>query len=467
MSPRRRCSTSFQRFNAEARIPNTSSAAHERTTGHDHLDEAVPVSHKEPIVDQYEWDDGLHSATSYVAATDIPLMISPSEYLETHLGKASQGKASQYTAAPLGAKCSAWKSQGYGGQEPSDKVEETQSNISSCQETSSQQSEKDQRMWSALKTSLLSGSEGDTDSTFLGLDKCDKRVISSGISDDNADTDFAIGGEEISYAFLKGTRDMEQLDLERSAMDRTMRPHRVASARLLETAEASPVQTKVGILLVLVAERWPSTSGMSRRLPGVAGIRKLLGFSKVSVSRIEAGDCTNLQCGNGSSLTLLFKPTGPRTPVPNLPILFFGTCAGFFLKQVKQPRVFSASATRSRTRHKQPTSSVWLGAGGTLQCTGVRAELLSRGGDGSGFCSEPLDSEDREGYGSNTGEAGNNRREASHQLTRRAEPGRFQWVTNDEGVANFLQRPPSRQKEAFPTHLADVIPHAAFQVSPW
>ena len=51
------------------------------------------------------------------------------------------------------------------------------------------------------------------------------------------------------------------------------------------------------------------------------------------------------------------------------------------------------------------------------------------------------------------------------QLSRKADLGRFQWVMNDEGLANFLQRPPSRQKEAFPTHLADVVPQLAFQVS--
>lgn len=56
-------------------------------------------------------------------------------------------------------------------------------------------------------------------------------------------------------------------------------------------------------------------------------------------------------------------------------------------------------------------------------------------------------------------------RECGPQLARKTDLGRFQWATNDEGVASFLQRPPSRQKEAFPTHLADVIPYPAFQVS--
>ena len=135
-----------------------------------------------------------------------------------------------------------------------------------------------------------------------------------------------------------------------------------------------------------------------------------------------------------------------------------------FSLQVKQPRNFSASATRSRNRQKESSSSVWESAGvGTLQCTGVRAELVSRNGE-SCFSNEPLDAVDTEEYRAFPGEAENRRRDASHQLARKAELGRFQWVTNDDGVANFLQRPPSRQKEAFPTHLADVVPYAAFKV---
>jgi len=265
LSPRRRYATPSARFNAEAHTPNTTSASLERTTSHDQLDEAIPVGHKQPAVDQFEWDDCLHPAIPYVAATDIPLMISPSGYVETHLGKAKQGQGSQYTAAPRGSRCSAWKSQGNGGQGSSDKVEEAQGNTSPCQETSSQQSEKDQRMWSALRTSLLSGSEGDTDSAFLGLGRTDEGANPDGGSVDYAEPVFALGGEGRNYAFLKGTRDLEQLDLERSAMDRTMRPHRVASARLLETNHASPVQTKVAFSLLL-AENWLSTSAIRHQV---------------------------------------------------------------------------------------------------------------------------------------------------------------------------------------------------------
>eukprot|EP00752_Nemacystus_decipiens_P005931 g5356.t2 len=129
--------------------------------------------------------------------------------------------------------------------------------------------------------------------------------------------------------------------------------------------------------------------------------------------------------------------------------------------KVKQPRNLSASATRSRNRQEEPTSSVWESSGGTLQCTGVRAELVSRNGE-PGFSNAPLDAMDTEEYPAFAGV--HHRRDGSRQLERKAELGRFQWVTNDDGVANFLQRPPSRQKEAFPTHLADVVPYAAFKV---
>lgn len=131
---------------------------------------------------------------------------------------------------------------------------------------------------------------------------------------------------------------------------------------------------------------------------------------------------------------------------------------------MKQPRNFSASATRSRSRQKESTSGVWESAGESLlQCTGVRAELVSRNGE-PGSSTEPLDAVDAEDMRAFAAEDENRQRNGSHQLARKAELGRFQWVTNDEGVANFLQRPPSRQKEAFPTHLADVVPYAAFKV---
>ena len=137
------------------------------------------------------------------------------------------------------------------------------------------------------------------------------------------------------------------------------------------------------------------------------------------------------------------------------------TSAMYFV-QVKHPRTFSASTTRPRTYQSELSSSVWAGSTGTLECTGVRAELMPRNGDGQPeFSEEYVNLADHHAF---PGEAGTRRQNGGQQQARKVDSGRFQWVTNDEGVANFLQRPPSRQKEAFPTHLADTVPYPAFQV---
>lgn len=122
-------------------------------------------------------------------------------------------------------------------------------------ESSVQLNEKDQRMWSALKTSLLSGGSAQTDQSIVGLGsgRVTYELTSSGppiyVGDRYNDTDtdatrIAILNDQPR---MKGTRDMEQLDLERSAMDRTMRPHRTASARLFETDQESPSQNTASV----------------------------------------------------------------------------------------------------------------------------------------------------------------------------------------------------------------------------
>ena len=260
-----RYSSPSERYNAESHPPKTASGELEKTN-HDRFDDA-PTSLNQTAVEHYDWDVGLHSAVSYMEATDVPLMISPSGYLGKHsYEKGSQGVrgpsvstlTDQFAAAPrVREHFRAWKPQRYGGRGPTDEAEvgvwteyaeERQGNRSPYGETSSQQSEKDQRMWSALKTSLLTGSEEDKEPPFFGfgIGRTEGRASPNGGSDHDTDSGNTVVGEERNYAVLKGTRDMEQLDLERSAMDRTMRPHRVASARLLETTQASSVQTKVG-----------------------------------------------------------------------------------------------------------------------------------------------------------------------------------------------------------------------------
>lgn len=263
-----------ERYNVEAFTPNTPSAKMDTV---DRFNEAeLSASVNQGTAEQNDWGDGLRSTTSHVVPTttcDVPLTTSPSGYYETYENKSSQNKNSQgkglhggrgssvstfaeeLNVAPEArgrSESSVWKLgthqgcgvHGYGnGRGFNDETEtggwtefteeRERGNNSPCQETSSQQSEKDQRMWSALKTSLLS-EEGDTDSSIVGfrIGKTGDGGTYDGCSDKNT--------------FLKGTRDMEQLDLERSAMDRTMRPHRVASARLLETTQGSHKQTKVG-----------------------------------------------------------------------------------------------------------------------------------------------------------------------------------------------------------------------------
>ncbi|CAM9282626.1 unnamed protein product [Ectocarpus fasciculatus] len=374
-------SSPSERYKHVARARNSAVLG---ASSHEHLDhEDISTSAKHAAVEQYtRWGDDMQSTTPGVLAmttSDVPLMISPSKNFTAHTSNSSQGDQVEehFNAAPQprgDSRPSAWKSknidrgpeggdasQGYGQGSRSEidigvwaeyAEERDHGQHSPSQDTCSQQSEKDQRMWSALKNSLLSGSPRDMEGSSF--------EFQNGRIDDGGNPD---GGTE--------TRDLEQLDLERSAMDRTMRPHRVASARLLEKTQNPSVQAKV-----------------------------------------------------------------------------------------KQLRTFSASAARPRTRQGESASSVWTGAGGTLQCTGVRAELVSRNGDGqSGHNREAVG-----GHSAFAGETVNRRRESAHQQARKKELGCSRWVTNDEGVANFLQRPPSRQKEAFPTHLADVVPYAAFQV---
>ncbi|CAM9330120.1 unnamed protein product [Ectocarpus sp. 6 AP-2014] len=378
-----RYSSPSERYKRVARARNSAVLGASNNEQLDHEDVSTSVKH--PAVEKYtRWDDDMQSTTPCVPATttcDVPLMISPSRNSTAHTRSSSQGDQGdeQFNTAPQArddSRSSAWRSENTntyrgpeGGNTPQGFGQGSRSEVdigvwteyaedreqgqhTPSQDTCSQQSEKDQRMWSALKNSLLSGSPRDMEGSRF--------EFQNGRIDDGGNLD---GGTD--------PRDLEQLDLERSAMDRTMRPHRVASARLLEKTQNSSVQAKV-----------------------------------------------------------------------------------------KQLRTFSASATRPRTRQGESASSVWAGAGGILQCTGVRAELVSRNSDWQ----SSYNREAASGHSTFDGEAVNRRRESVHQQARKKELGCSRWVTNDEGVANFLQRPPSRQKEAFPTHLADVVPYAAFQV---
>lgn len=106
-------------------------------------------------------------------------------------------------------------------------------------DSSVQQSEKDLRMWSALKTSLLSEGLTPVDRPLDGVHAADdEKRQEAGYMEDASEGASGCTTKIPPFsdqAGIRGTRNMEQLDLERSAMDRSMRPHRSASARLLET----------------------------------------------------------------------------------------------------------------------------------------------------------------------------------------------------------------------------------------
>lgn len=228
------------------------------------------------------WNGNLRYAPSKVSAATI-VATSPSGCFEAFPGKESPvGRASpattlanqfkaQKVAAQTAYACSGssdWRNvygntqqdvgangfsgQGFGGEEEmglslgGDEAKGEQRAHPPCHETLSQQSEKD--LWSALKTSLLSGSKPHVDPPHdnLRIRRTEER------STPNADGCYVDNGcirgngEARGYGFLTEARDMEQLDQERSAMDRTMRPHRIASARLLETNRNPPSPINVG-----------------------------------------------------------------------------------------------------------------------------------------------------------------------------------------------------------------------------
>lgn len=124
-----------------------------------------------------------------------------------------------------------------------DTVEQASISISPRDESSNQQSQKDQRLWSALKTSLLSEGLAPVDRPFAGLHTTDSEIRQATVPGYMEDSGNRASEDTTTMTMsffsdqpgMKGTRNMEQLDLERSVMDRSMRPHRTASARLLET----------------------------------------------------------------------------------------------------------------------------------------------------------------------------------------------------------------------------------------
>ena len=298
------------------------------------------------------WDGDLRSAPSKVTVA-ATMATSPSGCFEAHSGKDSPGGrespattvASQFnshiTSSGTAYACSGpsdWRNvygsnqQGVGTNAISglgfDGEEEMGLSLGDnegrgvqrarlpCHKTSSQQSEKDQRMWSALKTSLLSRSEAHADPPYENL-RIGRVEDSRGTLHDDGryvgNGSIRGNGEARGYGFLTQARDMEQLDQERSAMDRTMRPHRIASARLLETSRNSPSPNKVGnadrtrykamvivpgILTAIFKEAQVPTSGYTRGKRRYC-VRVRICFISFGIHAVEKG-------GRGLFVVLLY-----------------------------------------------------------------------------------------------------------------------------------------------------------------
>lgn len=123
-------------------------------------------------------------------------------------------------------------------------------------------------------------------------------------------------------------------------------------------------------------------------------------------------------------------------------------------QQKKHPRNHSASTTRSRAFREGGSNSVCPGTVDSLQYNGSQADVMPRNGNrcccfhGNGIGSLPA-FEAKQGAG---------QCEGVELIRLKTTAIRFQCVTDG------TQRPPSRQKGAFPVHLADVVPYTAFQV---
>lgn len=112
---------------------------------------------------------------------------------------------------------------------------------SPSQSSSLQRSRRDERMWSALKSTLLSEAAGPSNESRQSIGSSPETTGDKGLH--RCVPDSAAGPAEQASADvarmailsdrlgIDATRDMEQLHRERSVMDRTMRLHRSASAR--------------------------------------------------------------------------------------------------------------------------------------------------------------------------------------------------------------------------------------------
>ncbi|CAM9155374.1 unnamed protein product, partial [Choristocarpus tenellus] len=236
-------------------------------------------------------------------------------------------------------------------------------------ELAHQQQEKDQRLWSALRTTLLSSMKTDefgNSGKVKGMELTSEDISFSRAGlEPSLTPSVGIDGKEVGRDM---SRNMQQLDFERSAMDRNMRLHRIASAR---------IETKVE----------PS-----------------------------------------SSFTVENKFKQSRNS-----------------SEYSSEKNSSPSTAQCRKRQSQSQSQSLSCSAGGIQCTGIRAELLPRKGD-EVACSSTSTFDGGSLLHSGTG---TKRQECLDEFSAGEDHGGLRWATDNEGMANLLRRPPSRQKDAF------------------
>jgi hypothetical protein len=219
----------------------------------------------------------------------------------------------------------------------------------------------------------------------------------------------ALSGSEHAATSSRNGLDLQQLDYERSTMDRTGRLGRVASARLLRTDNSTNSTTAAAAAgeysgsrgkLCTAAPRHTKSAGVTRRTSDV--VLQLQGTRAELVPRDTPCDSSSTAGGSSTHGTGTTNTTATAT----------ATAAA----------AASASAALQRRRSA-------VGSRGSSSTSGAAAggDLFSTAAS-TAYDGPPV---------------------AAAALT---------WMTDAEGIANFSRRPPSRQREAFPTHLASEAP---------
>eukprot|EP00953_Heterococcus_sp_UTEX-ZZ885_P017296 9681-Heterococcus_DN1.PRE.1 len=284
---------------------------------------------------------------------------------------------------------------------------------------SSSSSSSSSSVWTAMKTSLLSS---------LGQAQ-HHHTSSSSRSNGNADTSSsvtrpplvpaahepelllsargravaALGGSEHAATSSRNGLDLQQLDYERSTMDRTGRLGRVASARLLRTADASTAATAAAV----AAGEY--SAGARGKLCTAAPRHKSAGVTR------RSSDVVLTLHGTRAELVPRDAPCDSSSTAGST----YGTGTG----TSSSATAAAASATLQRRRSA-------MGSRGGTAGSELFSTVASTAYDGP-----PV---------------------AAAALT---------WMTDAEGMANFSRRPPSRQREAFPTHLASEAPFSVISSS--